>query len=76
VTAFERDKKRVITAQGWLDYDYLIVGAGIRYNYEAWFGNDRKAADYTKAISGRLHPERRAFQASSRASRTSRAATW
>ena len=49
VTAFERDKKRVITAQGWIDYDYLIVGAGIRYNYEAWFGNDRKAADYTKA---------------------------
>lgn len=49
VTAFERDKKRVITAQGWIDYDYLIIGAGIRYNYEAWFGNDRKAAEYTKA---------------------------
>lgn len=49
VTAFERDKKRVITAQGWIDYDYLIVGAGIRYNYEAWFGNDRKAAEYTRA---------------------------
>ena len=50
VTAFERDKKRVITAQGWIDYDYLIVGAGIRYNYEAWFGNDRKAADTAKAL--------------------------
>ncbi len=50
VTAFERDKKRVITAQGWLDYDYLIVGAGIRYNYETWFGNDRKTAEYTKAM--------------------------
>ncbi len=50
VTAFERDNKRVITAQGWLDYDYLILGSGIRYNYEAWFGNDRKAADYTKAM--------------------------
>lgn len=49
VTAFERDKKRVITAQGWIDYDYLIVSAGIRYNYEAWFGEDRKAAAYTKA---------------------------
>ena len=49
VTAFERDKKRVITAQGWIDYDYLIVSAGIRYNYEAWFGNDRKAAEYTRA---------------------------
>lgn len=50
VTAFERDQKRVITAQGWIDYDYLIIGAGIRYGYEAWFGNDRKAADYTKAM--------------------------
>ena len=50
VTGFERDKKRVVTAQGWLDYDYLVVGAGIRYQYEAWFGNDRKAADYTKAM--------------------------
>ncbi len=49
VTAFERDKKRVITAQGWIDYDYLIVSAGIRYNYETWFGNDRKAAEYTRA---------------------------
>ena len=49
VVAFERDKKRVVTAQGWVDYDYLIVGAGIRYNYEAWFGNDRKAAEYTRA---------------------------
>ena len=43
VTAFERENKRVITAQGWLDYDYLIIGAGIRYNYEAWFGNDPDA---------------------------------
>ena len=50
VTGFERDRKRVITAQGWVDYDYLILGSGIRYNYEAWFGNDRKAADYTKAM--------------------------
>src|SRR5574343_1659653 len=50
VTAFEREKKRVITGQGGIDYDYLILGAGSRYNYEAWFGNDRKAADYTKAM--------------------------
>ena len=49
VVAFERDRKRVITAQGWVDYDYLIIGAGIRYNYEAWFGGDRRAAEYTRA---------------------------
>ncbi len=49
VTAIERDRKRVFTSQGMLDYDYLILANGIRYNYGAWFGNDRKAADYTKA---------------------------
>ncbi len=49
VLAFERDRKRVITAQGHVDYDYLIVAAGIRYNYEAWFGDDRRAAEYTRA---------------------------
>ena len=49
VMAFERDRKRVITAQGWIDYDYLIVGAGIRYNYEAWFDNDRRAAEHARA---------------------------
>lgn len=50
VSAIERDQKRVITAQGWLDYDYLIIAAGIRYNYETWFGNDRKTAEYTRAL--------------------------
>ena len=49
VLAFERDRKRVITAQGHVDYDYLIVAAGIRYNYEAWFGDDRRAEEYTRA---------------------------
>ncbi len=49
VAAVERDRKRVITAQGHVDYDYLIVAAGIRYNYEAWFGDDRRAAEYTRA---------------------------
>ena len=45
----ERDKKRVVTAAGALDYDYLILSPGIRYNYEAWFGNDRRAAEATRA---------------------------
>ncbi|MFT3760245.1 FAD-dependent oxidoreductase [Thauera sp.] len=44
-----RDTKRVITAAGALDYDYLILSPGIRYNYEAWFGNDRRAAEATRA---------------------------
>jgi len=49
ILAIERDKKRVVTALGGLDYDYLILSPGIRYNYEAWFGNDRRAAEATRA---------------------------
>lgn len=49
ILAVERDRKRVVTALGALDYDYLILSPGIRYNYEAWFGNDRRAAEATRA---------------------------
>lgn len=49
VTEIERDKKRVHTAQGHLDYDWLVVSAGIRVAYEPWFGNDRRAIDYTRS---------------------------
>jgi NADPH-dependent 2,4-dienoyl-CoA reductase/sulfur reductase-like enzyme len=49
ILAVERDTKRVVTAAGALDYDYLILSPGIRYNYEAWFGNDRRAAEATRA---------------------------
>lgn len=49
ILAIERDRKRVVTAAGSLDYDYLILSPGIRYNYEAWFGNDRRAAEATRA---------------------------
>lgn len=45
----DRAKKRVTTAQGGLDYDWLIVAPGIRYAFEPWFGNDRKTIDYTRA---------------------------
>jgi len=48
VTAIDRDKKQVRTAHGSIEYDYLILAGGIRYAYEAWFGNDRVAADYTR----------------------------
>lgn len=48
VSAFERDKKVVVTGQGRIQYDYLILAAGIGYNYGAWFGEDREAAAYTK----------------------------
>lgn len=45
----DRAKKRVQTAQGFLEYDWLVLSAGIRYAFEPWFGNDRKAAEYTAA---------------------------
>jgi NADH dehydrogenase FAD-containing subunit len=47
VTQIDRDKKRVHTAQGHLDYDWLVVSAGIRVTYEPWFGNDRRAIAHT-----------------------------
>ena len=48
VNAVERDTKTVRTTHGSIDYDYLILSGGIRNAYEAWFGNDRKAAEYTR----------------------------
>ena len=47
VTDIDRSKKRVHTAQGHLDYDWLVVSAGIRVSYEPWFGNDRQAINHT-----------------------------
>lgn len=49
IIAIERDKKRVITTAGAIEYDWAIVAPGIRYNYEAWFANDRRAAEATRA---------------------------
>lgn len=44
----DRAKRRVATAHGGLDYDWLVIAPGIRYGFEAWFGNDRATADYTR----------------------------
>ncbi|MCW5653613.1 FAD/NAD(P)-binding oxidoreductase [Hydrogenophaga sp.] len=48
VLEIDRGARRVVTSQGALDYDYLVIAPGIRYNYEAWFGNDRAIADATR----------------------------
>ncbi len=45
VTAIDREQRRVHTAQGTLGYDWLILAAGIRHDYGAWFGDDVRAAD-------------------------------
>ncbi len=42
VTDIDRDRRRVYTDKGYIEYDYLILAPGIDYNYEAWFGNDEK----------------------------------
>jgi NADH dehydrogenase FAD-containing subunit len=44
-TAIDRDRRRVHTAAGTLDYDWLVLASGIRHDYAAWFGDDRGAAD-------------------------------
>lgn len=47
VIDIDRASRRVHTAQGALEYDWLVVSAGIRVSYEPWFGNDRRAIDHT-----------------------------
>lgn len=48
VSAIDRERRRVVTAAGDLAYDWLILAVGIRYDYEAWFGNDRRAREETR----------------------------
>lgn len=45
VQAVDRDRRRVVTADGTIDYDWLILAAGIRQDYPAWLGDDRRAAE-------------------------------
>ncbi len=48
VTAIERDTRRVITELGALNYDWLILAVGIRYDFAPWFGDDARAAEHTR----------------------------
>ncbi|SNZ15819.1 FAD-dependent oxidoreductase [Hydrogenobacter hydrogenophilus] len=48
VVGIERDKKRVYTNHGYIEYDYLVLAPGIRYNYDAWFKGDKDMVAYTK----------------------------
>lgn len=48
VVGIERDKRRVYTNHGYIEYDYLVLAPGIRYNYDAWFKGDKNMAYYTK----------------------------
>lgn len=48
VIGFDRDRRQVHTSKGRLDYDFLILAGGIRNAYDMWFGNDMRAAEYTR----------------------------
>lgn len=48
VNAIDRDQRRIHTELGTLGYDWLILAAGIRYDYSAWFGDDDRAADQAR----------------------------
>jgi NADH dehydrogenase FAD-containing subunit len=47
VSDIDRSAKRVHTAQGYVDYDWLVVSAGIRVTYEPWFAGDQRAIRHT-----------------------------
>ncbi|MCX8076696.1 MAG: NAD(P)/FAD-dependent oxidoreductase, partial [Aquificaceae bacterium] len=48
VIAIERDKKRVYTTRGYIEYNYLVLTPGIRYNYAPWFGDNKELIRLTK----------------------------
>lgn len=47
VSAIERDRRRIVTAAGTLNYDWLILAVGIRYDFDDWYGGDRRAIEHT-----------------------------
>lgn len=61
VSAIDRTARRVSTSNGEFEYDWLIIAAGIREDFSAWFGVDRNSIDhcrknYASAFSdSRLH---------------------
>ena len=48
VLGIERDRKRVYTNYGYIEYNYLVLAPGIRYNYSAWFKDDKEMANYAR----------------------------
>ncbi|RMH80995.1 MAG: NAD(P)/FAD-dependent oxidoreductase [Acidobacteria bacterium] len=48
VIGIDREKKRVYTPNGYIEYNYLVLAPGIRYNYAAWFKDDKELARIAK----------------------------
>jgi NADH dehydrogenase FAD-containing subunit len=45
VRTIDRDRRIVVTERETVHYDWLVLAVGIRQNYGAWFGDDRRAVD-------------------------------
>jgi NADH dehydrogenase FAD-containing subunit len=55
VTAIDRARRRVQAGPRALDYDWLILAAGIRYDYAPWLGDDARAIEAVRRdLPGRL----------------------
>jgi len=48
VLTIDRERRRVTTRSQTLDYDWLILAAGIREDFTAWYGADTDAARHTR----------------------------
>lgn len=49
VSAIDRDRRQVASSAGTFPYDWLVLAAGIRHDYAAWFGDDRASAAQARA---------------------------
>lgn len=48
VTAIDRARRKVVCPTEELDYDWLIIAAGIREDFSPWYGVDRSAAEHSR----------------------------
>ena len=46
--AIDRERRHVVTSDGIIDYDWLVLAVGIRYDYAPWFGDDRRSAEQVR----------------------------
>lgn len=49
VQSIERTLRQVHTSQGRFDYDWLLLAAGVDYDYKAWLGDDARAIAHMRA---------------------------
>ncbi|HET7775791.1 MAG TPA: FAD/NAD(P)-binding oxidoreductase [Azospira sp.] len=56
VSGVDRDRRQVLTGQGPLEYDWLILAPGIRHDYSAWFGDDGAGREAAALARSRYAP--------------------